>query len=165
MSNAYRRLLKEYKELLLKPCEGISAGPINEDNLFEWEAVISGPVGTLYENGVFIANISFPSDYPLNPPKMKFKSEMWHPNIFKDGTVCISILHAPGEDPNQYELSSERWSPVQSIEKILLSVISILAEPNDESPANIDSAKMWRTDKERFKEVVLQTVKKSLDLD
>jgi len=53
--------------------------------------------------------------------------------------VCISILHPPGDDPNHYELSSERWSPVQSVEKILLSVMSMLAEPNDESGANIDA--------------------------
>jgi len=53
--------------------------------------------------------------------------------------VCISILHAPGDDPNMYESSSERWSPVQSVEKILLSVLSMLAEPNDESGANIEA--------------------------
>ena len=95
---------------------------------------------------------------------MKFKSEMWHPNIYPDGTVCISILHPPGEDPNHYESSNERWSPVQSIEKILLSVMSMIAEPNIESPANIDAAKMFRTDKDKFKEIVLKTVKKSLGL-
>ena len=161
---ARRRLLKEYKELLIKPCDGITAGPINEDNLFEWEAIIEGPQDTLYENGVFIALLTFPLDYPLNPPKMKFKSEMWHPNIYPDGTVCISILHPPGEDPNHYESSNERWSPDQSIEKILLSVMSMIAEPNIESPANIDAAKMFRTDKDKFKEIVLKTVKKSLGL-
>lgn len=59
--------------------------------------------------------------------------------VYKDGTVCISILHPPGDDPNHYESSSERWSPVQSVEKILLSVMSMLAEPNDESGANIDA--------------------------
>ena len=59
--------------------------------------------------------------------------------MYKDGTVCISILHPPGDDPNHYESSSERWSPVQSVEKILLSVMSMLAEPNDESGANIDA--------------------------
>jgi len=59
--------------------------------------------------------------------------------VYPDGRVCISILHPPGEDPNQYESSSERWSPVQSVEKILLSVVSMLAEPNDESGANIDA--------------------------
>jgi len=60
--------------------------------------------------------------------------------VYKDGTVCISILHPPGDDPNHYETSSERWSPVQSVEKILLSVMSMLAEPNDESGANIDAS-------------------------
>ncbi|CAG8795207.1 16860_t:CDS:1, partial [Racocetra fulgida] len=55
------------------------------------------------------------------------------------GMVCISILHPPGDDPNMYESSSERWSPVQSVEKILLSVVSMLAEPNDESGANIEA--------------------------
>lgn len=82
--------------------------------------------------------IYFSSDYPLNPPKMSFLCEMFHPNIFPDGRVCISILHSPGDDPLGYESSSERWSPVQSVEKILLSVVSMLAEPNDESPANVD---------------------------
>lgn len=47
--------------------------------------------------------------------------------VFADGRVCISILHAPGDDPMGYELSAERWSPVQSVEKILLSVVSMLA--------------------------------------
>ena len=81
---------------------------------------------------------------------MKFICDIFHPNgniglircliiVYKDGTVCISILHPPGDDPNHYESSSERWSPVQSVEKILLSVMSMLAEPNDESGANIDA--------------------------
>ena len=83
-------------------------------------------------------------DYPLNPPKMRFISKIFHPNIYPDGRVCISILHAPGDDPLGYETSSERWSPVQSVEKVLLSVMSMLAEPNCESPANVDAAKMWR---------------------
>ncbi|KNC70559.1 hypothetical protein SARC_16911 [Sphaeroforma arctica JP610] len=60
--------------------------------------------------------------------------------VYPDGRVCISILHPPGDDPMGYELSSERWSPVQSVEKILLSVVSMLSEPNDESGANIDAS-------------------------
>ena len=75
---------------------------------------------------------------------MRFISKIFHPNIYPDGRVCISILHAPGDDPLGYETSSERWSPVQSVEKVLLSVMSMLAEPNCESPANVDAAKMWR---------------------
>lgn len=86
--------------------------------------------------------MTFPKDYPLSPPQMRFTSRIYHPNVYPDGRVCISILHPPGEDPNMYESSSERWSPVQSVEKILLSVVSMLAEPNDESGANIDASVM-----------------------
>ena len=63
-----------------------------------------------------------------------------------------------------YESSTERWSPVQSVEKILLSVVSMLAEPNDESAANVDAAKMWREDREQFKNRATRTVRKTLGL-
>lgn len=130
---ATRRLLHEYRQLTLSPIEGLTAGPVSEDNLFHWECLISGPPDTPWEDGVFPATLTFPQDYPLSPPTLKFTCEMFHPNIYADGTVCISILHAPGEDPFGYEGESERWSPVQSVEKILLSVVSLLAGPNDES--------------------------------
>jgi len=83
--------------------------------------------------------------------------------VYADGTVCISILHA-GEDPLGYESAAERWSPVQSIEKILLSVVSMLAEPNDESGANIDACKIWRSDREEYNRIVKQNVKANLGL-
>src|SRR5277367_1421559 len=83
--------------------------------------------------------------------------------VYKDGTVCISILHPPGDDPHLYESSSERWSPVQSVEKILLSVMSMLAEPNDESSANLEAAKCYRTQRDIYYERVKESVKKSLD--
>jgi len=63
----------------------------------------------------------------------------------------------------QYETSSERWSPVQSIEKILISVVSMLSEPNDQSPANIDAAKMWRENRALFKQKVAENVLRSLN--
>ncbi|ELV10356.1 Ubiquitin-conjugating enzyme E2 G2 [Tupaia chinensis] len=84
--------------------------------------------------------------------------------VYPDGRVCISILHAPGDDPMGYESSAERWSPVQSVEKILLSVVSMLAEPNDESGANVDASKMWRDDREQFYKIAKQIVQKSLGL-
>ncbi|CAE1155773.1 UBE2G2 [Acanthosepion pharaonis] len=151
-------------KLTLNPPEGIIAGPVSEENFFEWEALIMGPEGTCFEGGVFPARLMFPPDYPLSPPKMKFNSEIFHPNIYVDGRVCISILHAPGDDPMGYETSAERWSPVQSVEKILLSVVSMLAEPNDESAANVDAAKTWREDRQRFNDIARRTVEKSLGL-
>ncbi|CAB3365255.1 Hypothetical predicted protein [Cloeon dipterum] len=174
--SALRRLMAEYKQLTLNPPEGIIAGPINEENFFEWEALITGPEGTCFEGGVFPAKLIFPPDYPLSPPKMQFTCEMFHPNIYSDGRVCISILHAPGDDPMGYESSAERWSPVQSVEKILLSVVSMLAgcfepiyylnatEPNDESGANVDAAKMWRENREEFNKIAERLVRRTLGL-
>ncbi|KAH6639084.1 ubiquitin-conjugating enzyme/RWD-like protein [Boeremia exigua] len=165
MSNpAAKRLFKEYKALSSDPPEGINAGPVTEDDMFLWEALIQGPEGTPFEGGVFPAELKFPRDYPLAPPKMRFLTDMWHPNVYNSGEVCISILHPPGDDPLHYEQASERWSPIQSVEKILISVMSMLAEPNDESPANIDAAKMWRNEKEKYETIVRQNVRKSLGL-
>lgn len=84
--------------------------------------------------------------------------------VYSNGTVCISILHAPGDDPNHYEHASERWSPIQSVEKILISVMSMLAEPNDESPANVDAARMWRERRDEYERIVRERVKKLLGL-
>lgn len=108
-----------------------------------WSLPFRGPEDSSFEGGVFVTELVFPQDYPLSPPKMKFISDMFHPNgnrphpfwphpyavllVYPDGRVCISILHTPGDDPLGYETAAERWSPVQSIEKILLSVVSMLA--------------------------------------
>jgi ubiquitin-conjugating enzyme E2 G2 len=163
-STATRRLAKEYRELSLHAPEGILAAPYSSSNLLEWEVVVLGPSGTPYENGVFVARMVFPADYPLAPPSMRFITSLFHPNIYPDGRVCISILHPPGEDATGYERAEERWSPVQSIEKILLSVVSMLAEPNDESPANVEAAKLFRQDPDAFNRRVLTDVCKSLNL-
>jgi ubiquitin-conjugating enzyme E2 G2 len=79
-SSAAKRLFKEYRALSNDPPEGITAGPVSEDDMFIWEALIQGPEDTPFEGGVFPAELRFPKDYPLAPPKMKFVTEMWHPN-------------------------------------------------------------------------------------
>ncbi|KAI8393348.1 ubiquitin-conjugating enzyme E2 [Radiomyces spectabilis] len=142
-STALKRLMTEYRELILNAPEGITAGPIDENNFFVWEALIA---------------------LSIESPTMRFTCDFFHPNVYPNGTVCISILHPPGDDPNMYESSSERWSPVQSVEKILLSVVSMLAEPNDESGANVDACKIWRTDRNRYDEIVRQNALKTLGL-
>jgi len=95
---------------------------------------------------------------------MTFTPPVFHPNIYPSGLVCISILHPPGDDPNHYEQANERWSPIQSVEKILLSVMSMLAEPNDESPANVEAAKMWRERREEYVRRVKREVRAGLGL-
>ena len=103
--------------------------------------IFEGPEDSLYEGGYFKTQIRFPDDYPNSPPEMKFVCPMWHPNIYADGKVCISILHAPGEDTMSGETADERWRPILGVEAILVSVISMLNDPNISSPANIEASK------------------------
>ncbi|KAG8944926.1 Ubiquitin-conjugating enzyme E2 15 [Tulasnella sp. 424] len=140
-------------------------GLVDDNNLLEWEIMIIGPEETLYEGGFFKARLTFPPEYPLLPPKMRFVTPMWHPNIYPDGVVCISILHPPGEDQWGYEQASERWSPVHTVETILISVISLLSSdnPNLESPANVDAAKEVRDDLPGYKKKVRRLVRKSAE--
>uniref|UniRef100_A0AAX7TL24 Ubiquitin-conjugating enzyme E2 G1 n=1 Tax=Astatotilapia calliptera TaxID=8154 RepID=A0AAX7TL24_ASTCA len=133
-------LRRQLAELNKNPVEGFSAGLIEDSDLYRWEVLIIGPPDTLYEGGVFKAHLTFPKDYPLRPPKMKFITDIWHPNVDKNGDVCISILHEPGEDKYGYEKPEERWLPIHTVETIMISVISMLADPNGDSPANVDAA-------------------------
>ena len=139
------------------PPEGISVGP-KDDNLFVWEVLMVGPPGTLYEGGFFKAALKFPDDFPNSPPEMRFLSDMWHPNVYPDGKVCISILHPPGVDRfNLQETADERWRPILGVEQVLVSVLSLLNEPNQDSPANVDAAKMMREDNKEFRKRVRRT--------
>nr|XP_011461240.1 PREDICTED: ubiquitin-conjugating enzyme E2 7 isoform X1 [Fragaria vesca subsp. vesca] len=180
-SQASLLLQKQLKDLCKNPVDGFSAGLVDENNIFEWSVTIIGPPDTLYEGGFFNAIMSFPSNYPNSPPTVKFTSELWHPNVYPDGRVCISILHPPGDDPNGYELASERWTPVHTVESIVLSIISMLSSPNDESPANVEAAvitrtciyirylltldkKEWRDRRDDFKKKVGRCVRKSQEM-
>lgn len=125
--------------------------------------MIIGPQDTQYEGAFLKSRLSFPKEYPLLPPTMRFLTEMWHPNIYADGTVCISILHPPEDDKYGYEDAGERWLPVHTVETVLLSVISMLSSPNDESPANIECARQWREDPKAFKKKVRALVRRSAE--
>lgn len=95
---------------------------------------------------------------------MKFLTQMWHPNIYPDGKVCISILHPPGIDPlNPQERPEERWRPILGVEAIIVSVISMLNDPNLSSPANIDAAKMYKENYEEYKKKVKKLAAKSIE--
>ncbi|KAK9447876.1 ubiquitin-conjugating enzyme/RWD-like protein [Limtongia smithiae] len=142
---------------------GISAGLV-DDNIYEWEVILIGPDDTLYEGGFFKAILTFPVEYPLLPPKMRFETPMWHPNVYPDGRVCISILHPPEEDKSGYEDAGERWLPVHSPETILLSVIAMLSTPNPDSPANVDAACQLRDDYPGFKKRVRRLVRDSAEM-
>jgi len=146
-SVANRALQKEMQDLYKSPLEGFVV-TVDEENIFKWKVAIFGPPKTIYQGGYFKALLSFPSNYPYSPPTVRFLTKLWHPNIYPDGQLCISILHPPGEDPHSGELPCERWNPTQNVRTILLSVISLLNEPNVSSPANIDASVSYRKWKE-----------------
>jgi ubiquitin-conjugating enzyme E2 R len=161
-----RVLLMEFNKLTKEPVEGFNISLKNED-IYSWSVAIFGPPKTLYEGGYFKAEMTFPHDYPYSPPSFRFLTEMWHPNIYENGDVCISILHPPIDDPQSGELPSERWNPTQNVRTVLLSVISLLNEPNTFSPANVDASVMYRRWREsdgrdeEYKTIIIRQVKKS----
>lgn len=94
-------------------------------------------------------------------PEFRFVRSIYHPNIYHNGTVCISILHAPGEDEMSGELPAERWSPAQRVESVLISILSLLDDAEVSSPANVDAAVTLRKDFETYKAIVRETVEAS----
>ncbi|GMH64119.1 hypothetical protein TrVE_jg3370 [Triparma verrucosa] len=155
-------LRRQLADLNRNPPDTFSVGLGEDESIYNWELMIMGPESTPYEGGFFRANLKFPESFPNMPPEMIFQSEMWHPNVYSSGKVCISILHPPGTDEhNPQETAEERWRPIIGVEQIVLSVISMLSDPNDESAANLDAAVQWRDDRKGYKRKVRQTVEKS----
>nr|CAD2179737.1 unnamed protein product [Meloidogyne enterolobii] len=162
--NALRRLQQELVDVTDNPIEGIKVHSAAE-NIFIWKVAIFGAPGTIYQGGYFKATLKFPSRYPFEPPSMRFDNPLFHPNVYKDGRVCISILHPPGQDKLSGESAAERWNPAHGVRSILLSVISMLNEPNISSPANVDASVSYRKYKENgnkeFPDIIKKMVEKS----
>jgi ubiquitin-conjugating enzyme E2 G1 len=156
---ALKRLQSEYKQLLKEPNYFFSIEP-NPSNFFQWNIILIGPPDSPFEGGIFNCYLHFPSSYPNKPPEFKFTSHIYHPNIYNDGRVCISILHE-GIDEWGYEHVSERWNPSHSVNSILMSILSILSSPNFESPANVDASVMWKNNYEQYKKMIHKMVAKS----
>jgi ubiquitin-conjugating enzyme E2 D len=141
MNRLMRRLRKETEECrLMEEDHPIRARPIDPANLKEWEAFMKGPDNSPYEGYVYHLAIDFPQDYPLSPPLVYFKMPMFHPNIStgKTGSICLDIL-------------KDKWSPVLTLPKVLLSIMSLLTDPNPDSPLNSKAARYWKaTNKENY---------------
>jgi len=159
-SGASKLLQNQFKKIQSEPVEGIAV-ELKDDNLHEWRVFIEGPKETFYDGGIFQLSMKFPNDYPMSPPIVAFVSDFWHPNVYTDGKVCISILHPPGVDEMSGELPEERWLPTQTVTTILLSIISLLNSPNTSSPANVDASVEWRKNPESYKERIRVLVEKA----
>ncbi|KAF9228775.1 hypothetical protein BS17DRAFT_772499 [Gyrodon lividus] len=126
-----KRLSSELMTLMMSSSPGISAFPKNDSNLFEWAGTIEGAPGTIYAGLTFRISISFPSNYPYSSPAIKFDTPCYHPNVdINNGAICLDILQ-------------DKWSAVYSVQTVLLSLQSLLGEPNNASPLNPDAAALW----------------------
>jgi ubiquitin-conjugating enzyme E2 D/E len=136
---ALKRLQREYEEILRDPPSNCTAGPINSDDLFRWEAMIFGPEDSPFHGGIFRLSINFPSEYPFKAPIITFKTRIYHPNINAAGGICLDILKS-------------QWSPALSISKVLLSILSLLTDANPSDPLVPEVAHVYRTDRARYDE-------------
>ncbi|KAK4398685.1 Ubiquitin-conjugating enzyme E2 28 [Sesamum angolense] len=170
---ASKRIQKELKDLQKDPPASCSAGPVGED-MFHWQATIMGPSDSPFSGGVFLVTIRFPPDYPFKPPstpssrkssssgfhlcfpsvwikyiayiqihmgnilcEVSFKTKVFHPNINNNGSICLDIL-------------KEQWSPALTISKVLLSICSLLTDPNPDDPLVPEIAHMYKADRVKY---------------
>ncbi|RKO96427.1 ubiquitin-conjugating enzyme, partial [Caulochytrium protostelioides] len=111
-----KRIVKETERLMAEPAPGITAEP-QEENLRYFDVTIAGPASSPYEGGIFRLELFLPDDYPMGPPKVRFLTKIYHPNIDKLGRICLDIL-------------KDKWSPALQIRTVLLSIQALLGAPN-----------------------------------
>lgn len=121
---------KETQRLIAEPVAGISATPYS-DNLRYFAVAIEGPADSPYERGVFKLELFLPADYPMAPPKVRFLTKIYHPNVDKLGRICLDIL-------------KDKWSPALQIRTVLLSIQALLSAPNPDDPLDNSVAEVWK---------------------
>uniref|UniRef100_A0A669QGS4 E2 ubiquitin-conjugating enzyme n=1 Tax=Phasianus colchicus TaxID=9054 RepID=A0A669QGS4_PHACC len=143
---ALKRIHKELNDLARDPPAQCSAGPVGDD-MFHWQATIMGPNDSPYQGGVFFLTIHFPTDYPFKPPKVAFTTRIYHPNINSNGSICLDILRS-------------QWSPALTISKVLLSICSLLCDPNPDDPLVPEIARIYKTDREKYNRIAREWTQK-----
>jgi ubiquitin-conjugating enzyme E2 D/E len=134
---ASRRIQKELAEFQQDPPAGCSCGPVSADDLYNWEGVLMGPADSPFAGGIFKVRIQFPVDYPYKPPRVMFLTKIYHPNINSAGGICLDIL-------------KDQWSPALMISKVLLSILSLLTDPNPDDPLVPDIARQYKTNRAAY---------------
>ena len=133
---AIKRIQKELADLSKDPPANCSAGPSGAD-MFHWQATIMGPSDSPYQGGIFSLDIRFPTDYPFKPPKCIFTTKIYHPNINSNGSICLDIL-------------KDQWSPALTIGKVLLSISSLLTDPNPDDPLVPEIANIYKNNRAQY---------------
>eukprot|EP00162_Nutomonas_longa_P012090 comp20904_c0_seq1/m.43526 comp20904_c0_seq1/g.43526 ORF comp20904_c0_seq1/g.43526 comp20904_c0_seq1/m.43526 type:complete len:160 (-) comp20904_c0_seq1:1337-1816(-) len=142
LSQSAKRIQKELAEISLDPPCNCSAGP-KGDSLYEWMSTIVGPPGSPYANGTFFLDITFPAEYPFKPPKVVFRTKIYHCNINSTGAICLDIL-------------KDNWSPALTISKVLLSITSLLGDCNPADPLVGSIANQYLNDRETHDKIAAE---------
>lgn len=124
---------------------GIEIHP-RKDNIFIWDVIVTGGKDTPHDNLKYKLQVAIPGDYPTRPPSVKFISNCYHPNVYRDGKICLDILQG-------------QWSPIMRIVSTLISIQSLLDDPNPASPANREAAQLYNSNKELYKKTVISKYK------
>jgi ubiquitin-conjugating enzyme E2 D/E len=132
-----KRILKEMKDLETSPMDNCTAGPVNPEDMYLWHGTIIGPEKTPYEGGLFKLEIRIPVNYPFKAPTVTFLTKVYHPNINSAGGICLDIL-------------KDAWVPSLTIGKVLLSISSLLTDPNPKDPLVPEIAKLYEHNRPEF---------------
>lgn len=136
------RLKKELMEINKDPPDNCSTGPLG-DNMLHWTGTIIGPNESPYAGGIFKLDIHFTTEYPFKPPNIHFETKIYHPNINSSGLICLDIL-------------KDKWSPVLTISKLLLSISSLMVDPNPNDPLVSEIADEYKNNREQYNETAKQ---------
>ena len=143
---AIKRLAKEMETMENCKDGNISAAPIDPSNMYRWHGIIIGPKDTPYEGGIFKLDITFPPDYPFKPPRVEFLTKIFHCNI-SGKHLCLDILKG-------------HWSPALTSDKVLISISSLLGEPNAADPLNRDAAEKFISCKPEYNAIAKEWTQK-----
>ena len=135
--SATRRLQKELSDLKESGLKSFRNIVVDEQNILNWQGLIV-PDNVPYNKGAFKIEINFPAEYPFKPPKITFKTKIYHPNIDEKGQVCLPIINA------------ENWKPATKTDQVIQSLVALVNDPEPEHPLRADLAEEFSKDKKKF---------------
>ena len=137
MDPIHNRIKKEYQDLQKEKNSNVKVKLVDND-IRHWKGRIKGPIDTCYQGGIFDVDIVIPNEYPFKPPKMKFDTKIWHPNISSvTGAICLDIL-------------KNEWTPALTIRTALISLQALMCEPVPNDPQDAVVAKQYMSDIKLF---------------